>query len=301
MDSNQTRKPFPWATALMAAALVIIAALALVAYLKTARGIKNTVDKVISAAPEIARNFATGNITHTFRESIPQVTSTHGDILELAVYRCDETFKRTDEKWTGWGWVYLGTTIAEIRVPVSFRYHLRLSDSWRLAARDQTCLVLAPPIRPSLPPAIHTSDMERRAESGWARFDKNDQLDALERSMTPSLDQRAGDPAHLQLVREACRHSVAGFVRKWLMRRGSGAATGSPPSWWYSPMRHQSPPIRSCCSSATSRPSSWTRSSGAGVSPAVEIRGRDARMAGETPAPLLPRPGQERCGLTSRQ
>jgi hypothetical protein len=203
---------------MIAAAMVIIAALALVAYLKTARGVKDTVDRVISTAPEIARNFWTGNITHTFRESIPQISSTQGDVLELAVSRCDETFKRTDEKWAGWGWVYLGTTVAEIRVPVSFRYHLRLSDSWRLAARDQVCMVMAPPIRPSLPPAIHTADMERRAESGWARFDKNDQLDELERSMTPSLEERAGDAAHLRLVREACRHSVAAFVQKWLMR-----------------------------------------------------------------------------------
>jgi len=115
---------------------------------------------------------------------------------------------------------YLGTTVAEIRVPVSFRYHLRLSDPWRLAARDQVCLVLAPRIRPSLPPAIHTAEMERRAESGWARFDKNDQLDELERSMTPTLEQRARDPAHVQLVREACRQSVAAFVKKWLLREG---------------------------------------------------------------------------------
>ncbi len=162
----------------------------------------------------------TGNITHTFIESIPQITSSQGDVLELATYRCTETFKRTDEKWTGWGWVYLGTTVAEIRVPVTFRYHLRLSDPWRLATRDQTCIVLAPKLRPSLPPAIDTAEMERRAESGWARFDKNDQLDALEKSMTPTLDVRAGDAAHLQLVREACRHSVAEFVRKWLMREG---------------------------------------------------------------------------------
>ena len=203
MEDNEARKPFPWATAMIAAAVVIVAALALFAYLKTLRGMKDTVDKVISTAPEIARNFITGNITHTFRESIPQITSTQGDILELAVSRSDETFKRTDEKWAGWGWVYLGTTIAEIRVPVTFRYHLRLSDPWRLAARDQTCLVLAPRIRPSLPPAIHTEEMERRAESGWARFDKNEQLDDLERSMTPSLEQRARDTAHLQLVREA--------------------------------------------------------------------------------------------------
>jgi len=220
MQDNQTHKRFPWATAMIAAALVIIAAFALIAYLKMVRGVKETVDRVIDTAPRIARNFLTGNITHTFRESIPQITSTQGDILELAVFQCDETFKRTDEKWAGWGWVYLGTTVAEIRVPVSFRYHLRLSDPWRLATRDQVCLVLAPQIRPSLPPAIHTADMERRAESGWARFDKNDQLDVLERSMTPTLEERAGDTAHVQLVREACRQSVAGFVKKWLMREG---------------------------------------------------------------------------------
>lgn len=220
MDSKQTCKPFPWATTIIAAAVVVIVALALVAFLKTARGVKDTVDKVIDTAPAIARNFITGRITETFRESIPQITSTQGDILELAVFRCDETFKRTDEKWAGWGWVYLGTTVAEIRVPVSFRYHLRLSDPWRLAARGQLCMVLAPPIRPSLPPAIHTDEMERRAESGWARFDKNEQLDALERSMTPSLEHRAADTTHLQLVREACRHSVAEFVQRWLMREG---------------------------------------------------------------------------------
>jgi hypothetical protein len=220
MEDNQARKPFPWATAIIAATVVILAAFGLFAYLKTAQGIKDTVDKVASAAPEIARNFITGNITHTFQESIPHITSTQGDILELAVSRCEETFKSSDEKWAGWGWVYLGTTVAEIRVPVSFRYHLRLSDPWRLAARDQTCLVLAPRIRPSLPPAINTAEMERRAESGWARFDKNEQLDALERGMTPSLEQRAGDAAHLQLVREASRQSVAAFVKKWLMREG---------------------------------------------------------------------------------
>ncbi len=220
MEPKPTQKPFPWATAILATALVIVAAFALIAFLRVGRGLKHTVDKVIETAPAIARNFITGNITHTFRESLPHITSTQGDVLELAIYRCDETFQRSDEKWAGWGWVYLGTTVAEIRVPVSFRYHLRLSDPWRLAARGQVCLVLAPAIRPSLPPAIHTAEMERRAESGWARFDKNEQLEALERSMTPSLEQRAGDSAHLQLVREACRHSVAEFVKKWLMREG---------------------------------------------------------------------------------
>ena len=217
MDSNPILKSFPWTTTILAATVVILAALALFAYLKTMRSVRETVDQAGRTAAEVARNFQTGRITQTFRESIPQITATHGDVLELAVFRAEETFKRTDERRIGWGWVYLGTTVAEIRVPVSFRYHLRLSDPWRLAARGQLCVVLAPPIRPSLPPAIHTDEMERRAESGWARFDKNEQLEALQRSLTPALEQRAGDTNHLALVREACRHSVAEFVKKWLL------------------------------------------------------------------------------------
>lgn len=218
MQNAKAHKWFPWTTAIVAATVIVIAAFALVAYIKTGRAVKDTADKLLDKAPEIARNFLTGNITHSFRESIPQIASTGGDILELAVSRSDETFERSDEKKIGWDWVSLGTTVAEIRVPVTFRYHLRLSDTWRLASRGRVCIVLAPQIRPSLPPAIHTAQMEKRAESGWARFDKNEQLDELEKSMTAILERRALDATHIQLVREACRQSVAEFVKKWLMR-----------------------------------------------------------------------------------
>ncbi len=211
MEDRKPQKQFPWATAIVAATVVIITAFALFAYLKTGRAVKDL-------GSAVARNFKTGKITQTFSESIPQIASTRGDVLELAVSQSDESFKRSDEKRVGWDYLYLGTTVVEIRVPVTFRYHLRLSDTWRLAARDHVCVVLAPPIRPSLPPAIDTARMEKRAESGWARFDKNDKLDELERSLTASLEQRAMDTAHLQLAREACRQSVAEFVKRWLLR-----------------------------------------------------------------------------------
>jgi len=129
MEDRKPPKPFPWATAIVAAAIIIIAVLALVAYLKTGREVK----AIVSA---VARNFKTGKITHTFRESIPRIASTQGDVLELAVSQSDESFKRSDEKRIGWDYIYWGTTVVEIRVPVTFRYHLRLSDAWRLAARD---------------------------------------------------------------------------------------------------------------------------------------------------------------------
>lgn len=225
MDQPAHNRNFSWRTAIITAAILILAVIACLMVWRTGRGMKNTVDRSLDVAvkaveklPEVAERFRTGRITHTFRESLPEIHSTGGDVLELAVVRSDETFQRSDEKRIGWDYISLGTTVAEIRVPVTFRYHVRLSDPWRLATRGQVCLVLAPRIRPSLPPAIHTDGMEKRAESGWARFDGNEQLAELEKSLTPMLNQRGGDAAHINLVREACRRSVAEFVRKWLLR-----------------------------------------------------------------------------------
>jgi hypothetical protein len=180
----------------------------------TGRSVKSALKKI----PEVAAKFKTGTITHTFIEEIPQIAPTHGDVLEVATSRSEETFTREDSKNILWDIIPLGTTVSEIRVPVTFRYHIRLSDPWRLAAKDKVCMVLAPPIRPSQPPAIHTEAMQKTTESGWARFNKDENLETLEHSITPELEQRAADAAHMKLVREACRQSVANFVKKWLMR-----------------------------------------------------------------------------------
>ena len=60
--------------------------------------------------------------------------------------------------------------------------------------------------------------MQKSSGSGWARFNKSENLAELEKSITPQLDERAHDPKHVEHVREACRRSVADFVRKWLMK-----------------------------------------------------------------------------------
>jgi len=185
-------------------------------------GLFRTVSPIFSlmnSLPEIAGKFKTGTITNTFTESIPEVTSTHGDVLELATSRSDETFRREDSKSILWNTVFLGTTVSEIRVPVTFRYHVRLSDTWRLAARGNVCVVLAPRVRPSQPPAIYTDLMEKMTENGWARFNKDENLAELEKSITPTLETRAFEPSHLRLSREACRQSVAEFVKQWLMKK----------------------------------------------------------------------------------
>jgi hypothetical protein len=205
--------------------VVVLVALGLAAVMLTAKAPLDTANDVVHVVhsvatnlPNIAERFKTGTITHTFHTSLPEIHGTGGDILELAVSESEETFQRTDSRSVFWNSVYLGTTTSEVRVPVTFRYHLRLSDPWRLSARDQVCLVLAPSIRPSLPPAIHTDRMVKRTERGWARFNESENLTKLERSLTPTLNQRASDPARMNLIRENCRHSVAAFVRRWLMR-----------------------------------------------------------------------------------
>ncbi|MEE8522930.1 MAG: hypothetical protein V3T72_03280, partial [Thermoanaerobaculia bacterium] len=112
----------------------------------------------------------------------------------------------------------LGTTVTEVRVPVTYRYHLRLSDPWRLEVSEHTCIVYAPEIRPTLPPAIHTEGMQRHLDESWLRFDGAEQMEALEKSITPRLRQMAGDPRHVALVREQSRKTVAEFVRNWLLQ-----------------------------------------------------------------------------------
>lgn len=165
----------------------------------------------------IAERFSTGRITTTFTASLPRLQP-GGNLLELASYEATETFRRTDERAVFFDLVPLGTTVSEIRVPVTYRYHLRLDDPWQLETRGAVCAVRAPRIRPSLPPALHSDRMEKRSEAGWFRFDALQQMETLERSLTPTLSARAGSVENLAFVRETGRRRVAEFVRDWLLR-----------------------------------------------------------------------------------
>lgn len=166
----------------------------------------------------LAEKFRQQHITETFTSALPTFARTPGGTLELATATSVETLARTDEKTIAWDVIYLGKTISEISVPVTYRYHLVLRDPWKLDVSGNTCIVHAPAIRPSLPPAIHTDQMQKRSEAGWARFDAKEQMAELERSLTPRLTRHAGDPRRLALVREECRKTVAEFVRDWLLR-----------------------------------------------------------------------------------
>ena len=206
---------------------VVILTLGLLAYLvvhqigRTAREGGQAVTEVVrelgEGAVDIAAAFRSGTITNTFISAIPSFAPDSGVRLELAAFEAVEILRSTDELRIAWDLIPLGTTVTEIRVPVTYRYHLRFDEPWLLEVEGQTCIVNAPPIRPTLPPAIDTGRMERYSERGWLRFNEAEQMEELERSITTVLSKRAADSRHLDMVRERCRVELAEFVRSWLL------------------------------------------------------------------------------------
>jgi hypothetical protein len=207
---------------------VVILVLGLVAYLvvhqigRTARESGQAATEIVrelgEGAVDIAAAFKSGTITRTFISAIPSFSPDSGARLELASFEAVEILRSSDELRIAWDLIPLGTTVTEIRVPVTYRYHLRFDEPWLLEVEDQACVVHAPPIRPTLPPAIDTGRMEKFSERGWLRFNEEEQMEELERSITDALSKRAGDSRHIEMVRERCRLEVAEFVRSWLLR-----------------------------------------------------------------------------------
>ncbi len=166
----------------------------------------------------LAEHFQKQTLTESFRENVKRIASTNGDVLELATLDTEETVTKYDTKTWFNDAVYLGTTVAEIRAMVVYRYHLKLSDDWKLTVENGRCVVIAPSIRPSLPPAIRTETMEKKSEAGWLRFNAAENMAELEKGLTPMLERRAAVPGKIRHVREASRLSVAKFVQHWVLK-----------------------------------------------------------------------------------
>ena len=206
---------------------VVILALGMMAYLvfhqigRTAREGGRAATELVrglsEGAVDIAAAFKSGTITNTFISAIPSFSPDSGARLELAAFEAVEILRSTDELRIGWDLIPLGTTVTEIRVPVTYRYHLRFDEPWLLEVEGQSCVVYAPGIRPTLPPAIDTGRMEKFSDRGWLRFNEEEQMEELEHSITAVLSERAADSRHLEMVRERCRLELAEFVRSWLL------------------------------------------------------------------------------------
>ncbi len=159
-------------------------------------------------------------VSRTVSEEIVRIAEVQGDRLELASVETVETFSESDS--LDLGWLHLGTTTTEIRVPVVYRFHVALAEGLKVRVTRHgdllRCVVNAPALKATLPPAIRTEGMQKRAENGWARFNAGENLAALERNLSAELVLRA--PRKAELARDKARLRLAGFVERWIDKGG---------------------------------------------------------------------------------
>lgn len=174
----------------------------------------------VDAAITIAREFQPEYVNETFIEwAQPTVEGNEGNILEIASATSTEGFA-SQTYYTAFGKEVPGSkVVSKITVPATYRYHIDLSENWHLVPRDQRLYIVAPDIRPTLPVAIDTGRMKKEVAGSWMRVDEQEDLDALQSTLTAELAIRAADPKTIEQVSDDARLSVAKFAKAWLLSR----------------------------------------------------------------------------------
>lgn len=162
-----------------------------------------------------ARDVESRDILHVSAADEPVVMRTSGGLLEVSTIKVSERFESSKAHF--FLGAHLGKTATQIRVPVVYRYHIELAPEWKIRLRDKTFIVIAPPVKPTLPVAIQTTAIEKESSGVWSALIGNSLLNKLERSISPVLASRAESPPYVGLQREASRKTVTEFVYKWLI------------------------------------------------------------------------------------
>lgn len=145
------------------------------------------------------------------------VMRTPGGLLEVSTITAEERFDSTTNH-TVLG-VLIGQTVAQIRVPAVYRYHIPLAKVWTLRSTGETLLVIAPPVQPSLPVAIDTAKLEGFSSGIWSPITGADSIFTLQKSITQTLAKKAGSSELMLLQREAARKTITEFVQKWVVEQ----------------------------------------------------------------------------------
>jgi len=145
----------------------------------------------------------------------PEVISTGGGQLLVATVKALERFTKKDPKEILG--VPLGTTESQVQAAVTYRYHITMENRWPVEINGKTAIVRAPKIEATLPAAFDTATVRKYTANGWARFNKDENLEALEKSITAQIQSRASSPQYDQIVKDASRETVKAFVSTWLL------------------------------------------------------------------------------------
>ena len=157
----------------------------------------------------------------------PIVIHTKGGLLEVSKVTGTEQFQSSQDH-TIFG-IPIGNTVSWIRVPAVYRFHIELEPRWKVQLIDKTFVVVAPPVKPSLPVAIDTAKLEKQTAGIWSPFTGTALLDQLERSISANLEKKAISTAMILLQRDVARKTVREFVEKWLVTQEKWKASASYP------------------------------------------------------------------------
>ena len=154
------------------------------------------------------------------------VMRTPGGLLEVSTISTEERFDSTTTH-TILG-VEVGQTVAQIRVPAVYRYHIPLAKEWTFRLVGDVLVVIAPQVQPSLPVAIDTSRLDAFAGGLWSPVTGPDAVASLQRRLTPELAKKAATPQLMLLQREAARQTVGEFVRAWVLEQARWKSSRPP-------------------------------------------------------------------------
>jgi hypothetical protein len=165
-----------------------------------------------------------GTVKSDTRQAV--VMQTPGGLLEVSTITAEERFENTSNH-TILG-VPIAKTIAQIRVPTVYRYHIQLAKEWKFVESGGSLIVIAPPVQPSLPVAIDTSKLESFSAGLWSPFTGTGAISSLQRSITPELEKKARTDSLITLQRESARKTVTEFVQKWVIQQPQWPAARRP-------------------------------------------------------------------------
>ncbi|RBP43604.1 hypothetical protein DES53_1051 [Roseimicrobium gellanilyticum] len=197
-------------------AFAVVAVTALLCFTGLAVYLGMSLKEAFSQPGKLLSGFFSGEVKHSNFNVLLEIQRTHGDNLEVASPTTTmETFTKADSRMAAWGKIYLGTTVTEIKVPASYRFHVKLSELKDARVEGNVLIITAPEIRPSLPVAFDSTGVEKKSDSGWARFNSAEQLAEMEKNITTGLGERAVKQA--EVVREVARKDIEEFVQRWIV------------------------------------------------------------------------------------
>ncbi|MES2786104.1 MAG: hypothetical protein V4684_11625 [Pseudomonadota bacterium] len=156
----------------------------------------------------------------------PEFIPTNGGVLTIAWVKGYETFERRSASEMDVGGIQVplpfGETVSEISTAAKYQYQIRLEKKWPMRCSDEVCVVRTGPVELAEPVAIYHEQTTRKTASGWARFDKAQNLEALNRALDPALKARGNAARNRDVGLRDGRAEVAKFVRQWMVGQKHG-------------------------------------------------------------------------------